>query len=147
MIWIVGHEQNPRKERGVALSPDDPGSAGQRLFEMSGLSAFTYLNAFVRVNVEDRPLIPSGARVIVLGREAWNLLGLILMKVNWFETVDLPVSRMRLTLIPHPSGLCRLYNDPANRERVRKLFEEVLSEGLYGIEAQLRPHVAEAQGE
>jgi hypothetical protein len=110
------HSADPRR----ALMPMPTGSAGWRLWKLSGMPRPEYLRAFQRVNACDRPVIPPGSRVVVLGREAWGALGLP------FATplceVEVPVTRTRFTLVPHPSGRNLWYNDEDNRQRVGDLL-------------------------
>jgi hypothetical protein len=121
---------NPHRV-GDPLSPD--ATAGLRLRELSGLSRVDYVAAFDRMNllearrwsaraaryaaVEVRRRL-AGRRVVVLGREVWDSIGL--PRVDWFVTIGRYGAAW--TLVPHPSGLNRCYNDDANVAAVRRLL-------------------------
>ncbi len=122
MIYVVGLEQNPKRSRGSPLDPLLPG-AGQNLFKMSGLSIEEYQAKVVRINIEDDPYIPEGSWTFLLGREVGEKFTI---KGDWFTTVHLLSPRLKVTLLPHPSGKCLLYNDQQNRDKVRQLFKEAL---------------------
>jgi hypothetical protein len=92
------------------------GSAGRRLWRLSGMSRQQYLATFDRANVADCPSL-ADRRVAVLGREAWRLLGL--PRADFFET------RGRFTLLPHTSGRNRLFNDPRTRARARRILRRM----------------------
>jgi hypothetical protein len=121
-VYLVGHCQNERKPRGEPLDPSDPGSAGQRLFLLSGLTMDDYLRAFVRVNAQDEPVIPPGSRVILLGREAQRMVLPVMGHWQWWETKEFAPSRIEATLIPHPSGKSLVYNDQESRIKVSLLL-------------------------
>jgi hypothetical protein len=125
---IVGL-RNPYRDVD-ALSPDR--GAGRALWRMSGMSREEYLTTYDRVNVYRRARharllshelvalrgLLANRRVVVLGREAWRAL-LLPADVGWFGEVIEHTTGSRFTLLPHPSGRCREYNDPANKERAR----------------------------
>lgn len=115
---------------GEALDPrSPPGHAGRRLFELSGIELDEYLEAFERRNVCDvdrvYPYYGSAAfgdrTVVALGNAAW--MKIHLPAAGFFSSFELGNSRF--IKIPHPSGRCRFYNDPANRARVRRLLRRV----------------------
>jgi hypothetical protein len=101
---------------GLALEPAS--GSGLRLLKLSGMPLEEYQRRFDRANASDLPDL-TGRRVVVLGRGAWQRLGL--PAVGWFCTRHAACGAT-LTLVPHPSGRCRLYNDPLVRERVRALL-------------------------
>ena len=115
---------NPHRA-GDPLSPD--WTAGKKLFQLSGMTREEYEATFERMNlIESRTWSgiqakTAGTRlksrlrnrsVIVLGKMAWYALGL--EPTEWFG------SKGRFTLLPHPSGRCRLYNDESNRRKARE---------------------------
>lgn len=118
--YIVGSDNPHSSDPERALEPDRPGCAGWRLWKLSGLPKREYLAAFTRVNAVDRPVIPPGARAIILGREAWSSLGLPFAAP--LQELDMPVSRIRFVYVPHPSGRNLWYNDENNRQRVGELL-------------------------
>jgi hypothetical protein len=102
------------------------GSAGRRLWQLSGMSREEYLAAFDRANVASTNLYgENGAscpnlddrKVAVLGREAWRLLGL--PRTDFFDTEG------RFVLLPHPSGRNRLYNSARVRAQARKMLRQM----------------------
>jgi len=101
-----------------------------------------YLESFLRCNVVQRKLAPgerwpaaearSGADaivrtvdgrwpIVVLGRRAATALGIPrdreFLSVSWIGT-------RCLVLLPHPSGRCRLWNDPGFRTQVQDFFSD-----------------------
>lgn len=112
---------------GSVLSPDDPGSAGERLYKLSGMSRENYEYRFVRMNLvtgktydakkaerRARKLYESETRhVVVLGSAARSAV----------EKAG-PI-RDNFHFVPHPSGRCHCYNDPKNRRRVRALLRRL----------------------
>lgn len=130
------------------LSPHVPGSAGARLFQIAGVELEAYERTFKRDNlflyaahpnnfaqrVRDavrtvRRNIDSEAdhvRVIALGREVGDALGL--STTPWFRWIPLtfesilasnPNQVISGAVMPHPSGLNRLYNDNLMVEQAR----------------------------
>ena len=121
-----------------ALHPTKyPNSAGSRLFEMAreaeeGLTEAEYLAAFDRRNVlhDSRwdmamakltaPQVMAslvGRRVVMLGKFVPAALGLSVR--GWFgehELEDEGYGGVTYFVIPHPSGLNRLYNDRDRRQ-------------------------------
>lgn len=101
----------------------------------------TYINGFDRHNVLGQQdwdkaaaraagaqLLPTlaGRCAVVLGRDTCTALGLD-RKAPWLERRELvlqPTTGAKLVwwLVPHPSGMCREYNDPTMRQRVGDLM-------------------------
>ena len=46
---------------------------------------------------------------------------------------EIPGSKQRAVLVPHPSGLNRFYNDPDNRRRAAELLRRVIKEGAEDV--------------
>jgi hypothetical protein len=112
----------------------------------------TYLNAFDRRNVLSLPkwtaaearrqgaaLVRAlpGRRVVVLGRQTAKAMGLPI--TDWFEprtevVVDGDVhTKLTFWLLPHPSGMNQMYNDPAVRARAGDLLLTLHQQtGLFG---------------
>ena len=59
--------------------------------------------------------LPEGTRVVLLGARARSAFG---MAREWFRVEDFQHG-VRCVAIPHPSGRCREYNDPATRDKAR----------------------------
>lgn len=121
----------------VLLPTDEPGSAGNRLWSMSGRTEAEYLLAFERRNLLsilswDRAsatvaasnflsTIQDGQVVIGLGKEVWQALiraGLLQKKMRRERGI-------RFYFIAHPSGKNLHYNDPKNRAEVRSLLRRL----------------------
>lgn len=115
------HSDNPR----AALLPRPAGSAGHRLFLMSGLSWREYRRSFERANACDiKSLrILEDRYVVVLGRDAWRVI--IAGAGVFFEERLFPELRSVIILVPHPSGRNRFYNEPANQDRLTALLGKV----------------------
>jgi hypothetical protein len=112
------HSSDPR----AALLPRPKGSTGHRLFVLSGLPWSVYREAFERRNVRDGTTAAflSNRTVIVLGREAWRILGL--SRVDFFKSHWSSEINATFVLVPHPSGLNRFYNRADNRRRIEALL-------------------------
>lgn len=119
---LLGKDNPHSDDPGHALMPHPPGCAGHRLWKLTGLSRPDYLRAFERRNFCDDPYIFE-RRVFVLGKAVWRAVPLPM--VEWLETVR--AYRSIWTLVPHPSGRCHLYNDPAMRKRVQELLLGAIS--------------------
>jgi hypothetical protein len=133
-LLIVG--EAPSSSRGEALS----GRSGQRLAELMGLTLPEYLAAFERVNLLDDcqerfgkgmafPLLPAMGRAFELQAGPWThylLCGKRVGAAFGFDPVRVRYLRWylhagrRYGIIPHPSGIVRWYNDPANLARARR---------------------------
>jgi hypothetical protein len=83
-----------------------------------------YRTKFERANV--RTLLPGqleGRTVLVLGKQAWRLLGL--PPVQFFDRMMMTTGGGTLILIPHPSGRNLFYNVSKNRYRVTRLLRRL----------------------
>lgn len=125
---------NPNGPRGTeALSPSVPGSAGYRLWKLSGLPLEVYLETFERRNLLPGPVwspraaagaarrflrtLPRGRPVIVLGelpRAALEKVGKLGKNFHF---------------IPHPSGRCFLYNQREERAAAGRVMRSVAGLG------------------
>lgn len=136
---LVGEQPGPRSNHRLPLWPYPARSAGGRLHAMSGVPMVEYLARLARVNLAAQPRkgwdhrrarfdlhamlndLPPDARVVLCGQRAMDAYEegypgarrqfLVLGGSVWIQGV------------PHPSGRCREYNDPATvaatREAVR----------------------------
>lgn len=137
LLILIGEAPGP-KNHG-ALQPLFPrqGTAGGRLHAMSGLSVGDYVHGTARMNLVQRcpekgypseeakqradiikSLLDPDDVVICCGMRVAKMMGL---EKKFFEQQELAVTPAYV--IPHPSGLNRVYNDVANVERVRKIFD------------------------
>lgn len=144
---IVGinnpHSDDPEKALGV----EPVGSAGNRLWLMVKDAAnrqgkdfreIDYLDGFDRVNLMEKPdytpeqmrlrqysLMASftGRRVVMCGTKVPMTMGL---RHSGFHLGVQQGPNFVYYVIPHPSGLCREYNDQSMRHRVGDLLFSLL---------------------
>lgn len=133
------HSRDPAK----ALATDPIGASGYRLWLMlkeaanrqgRDLSERDYMEGFDRRNLIDQKnytndqvrlrssqILASlaGHRVVMCGTKVPYMLGL---RYGGFDLVPRHAMAFVYWVIPHPSGLCRTYNDPAVREKVGNLL-------------------------
>jgi len=139
---IVGMNNPLSEDPRAALMPYPRGSAGWRLWRMvsdvCGIGRAEWMRRTERVNLCDTkiwdPRLASakaerlwptlrGRRVVLCGRLTQQILRLSdSHRLEWRES-----DGVTWCWIPHPSGLCREYNDPLMREVVGLRFEELLS--------------------
>lgn len=136
---------NPLSERPEhALFPYPQGSTGWRIWQMlksrlPDVSRVDYLRGFDRVNLinsrewdaaeawaaaEHLPSLYRGRTIVVFGEAVRKALELPKELVH-------PVQRRGCTwrMLPHPSGRCRWYNDPAQTALAAALLEELYLRG------------------
>lgn len=114
-----------------ALAPLPPGAAGGRLCKVLGMSPKEYLKAFDRANLcvgdwdDDRArdrarslLRSPRAGFVLLGAKVCRAFGVAFDPFTVSGDVG---DRGIFVVLPHPSGRCRLWNDPASAERAREL--------------------------
>lgn len=137
--WLIGMNNPYGPEERYALYPEPKNSAGDRLCRVIlGLHKSVYLSHFHRRNTMvgrkwDRKLakagalglfseIPMGHTVVLLGKEVWVAWsGLVFPGTSWepFLVLDGPLDR-KFVLFPHPSGLCRYWNEPGAYSQARQ---------------------------
>ena len=144
---LVG-EANPRgADPRMALYPLPPQCAGGRLCKLLGMSVSVYLATFDRVNLMPTPprkwSAPEARRAaehmlvdhprafpyVLLGRKVATAFGL--KDTPFFQKIDAvgPHGAYRTFLvIPHPSGLCQVWNDPATVQVLRRLLNPFIKE-------------------
>lgn len=142
-VVILGMN-NPHSARPEsALLPHPRGTAGHRLWSMvhdvCGVSRAEYCRLTERMNLvdaqtwchraaaerlQDVETMLQGRRVVVLGRTLARLMWLpATTPATWVANERLGCE---VTYLPHPSGLCRDYNDPTMRIAAGLLLEEEL---------------------
>lgn len=134
---IVG-EYNPHGHDGqLALHPFLTGATGARLCWILGMDAHEYLKTFARVNLL---MTPAWSRR--LAREEANqlthrrriLLGARVAEAHGLRFKPFTVWHSRreghrafdALILPHPSGRCRIWNDPVAAVRARIAVEQFL---------------------
>lgn len=134
------YQSDPRLAQRFALYPDPPRCAGWNLcHRVMGLTEREYLTRFDRVNLcagkwSMREAREHAARLAFLrppstpvagevhGRK-FLLLGAKVCKA--FEVSFTPfITLGRFTILPHPSGLSRAWNEPGAYERARSVLRE-----------------------
>lgn len=143
MIVLIGEAPGKLGVPGRPLPATRVGSAGHRLREMASLTqevwdvtprlnivpfypGSKYPSRLARANAEC--LSHSVLRysvLVLLGRKTASAFGLRPTDYAWCERVKSPFGPT-CYVIPHPSGLCREYNDPKMRKRVGKLVARLL---------------------
>jgi hypothetical protein len=115
------HSRDPR----WALMPWPRGSAGHRLFCLSGMRWSEYRASFDRANACDvqSPETFSGRTTLVLGKGAWRRIGH--PDVEFFSRIFGPEPGTVYVLVPHPSGRNHFYNSSKNRLRVSRLMRRL----------------------
>lgn len=113
-----------------ALSVDPPRGTGARLWRMSGLTLDEYTYGFAKVNVDDRitfsaflESVTGGTTAAVFGREAARALRLPTNVPFFAKSVRTGGSTWYL--LPHPGGLCRVYNDADARAKLRVIMNRL----------------------
>lgn len=135
-ILLVG-EQNPHNgDARYALYPLPAHASGGRLARVLGLTAREYLQLTDRVNLcaeawdeaearlkalEILTTWPRNSGVVLLGRRAERVFGWVYPRYE----VRRVEPGLFLLALPHPSGLCREWNDPANVDRARSAYREL----------------------
>ena len=141
---VVGIDSPYSDKRSEALSPLVPRSAGEKFWQMTGLTKEQYAQAFDRDNlffwldkrrsIERRrdaaravicrvdETIPD-VRIIALGKVVAEAFGMVNTQVPL-------VWRGHTVLVPHPSGLNRWYNDKSNARRARVFVERVAKDAM-----------------
>lgn len=135
------YDSNPR----YALYPDPVNSAGGRLCRLVlGLSVHEYLRRFERRNLcagkWSAPKARKAADDIAREAEGRAIVLLGAKVCAAFETDFAPFTLLnggalsRQVILPHPSGLCRIWGQPGAYDRARALLREagVLGEAASG---------------
>lgn len=136
-VALIGMNNPLASKPEFALWPDPVGCTGWRLWQMlharTGATKTDYLRAFHRYNLTtDRRWDIQEARlnwdemvddlqenfdtVVLLGASVRQATGAVLPSVLITRAV---------VAIPHPSGLCRWYNEDRNRQLVEVILEEL----------------------
>lgn len=126
---LVGEDNPYSKNPMMALWPEPPNAAGGRLLRILGISRYEYLHAFERTNLE---LVSDRVGFIKLERRAIFLLG---AKVS--RAFQVPYGAWssvgNLHVLPHPSGLCRTWNEPAAVPMTREFVADALRRAGYAL--------------
>lgn len=140
-VLIVGHSPNAANDK--PLDPTVKGSAGQRLFAMTGWSLADYDRFCDRINTlpegfEDMVRMQQRLRastlsmspdfqkriVIFVGKGTAELYPWT--PPRWGEVRDHKIGDSIWLWIPHTSGRCHHWNSSSERLRLRELFRDLL---------------------
>lgn len=133
---------------GTEVLPALEGLVGRRLAKMMGVSDEVYFANTIRKNIFETPdegkpwehheayvralrmmgAMPVNARIVLLGKKVATAFKVVnLPEYEWHSAVRIwSGDTLWLAHIPHPSGLNRKYNDPADRERASAFLREAI---------------------
>lgn len=138
---IVGEAPNKKGRPG---DTSIAGRCGKKLAELCGCTLDEYLDVFERRNVLStypgasgkgsafsspaikrratilRRAFRPGRTVILLGYRSARAFG---VKAKYFEPVK--VGSAAAIVVPHPSGINRWYNDPANVRKMKRFMQGI----------------------
>lgn len=128
---IVGEAPGPNTSPKLPLFPVPTTSAGGRLLQYSRLSPAQYLGRFVRFNVFSRlqpwsvPAARERAAEIIDRIHASRIRKVVLLGGKVAAAFGVPTDAYAVTftvgaaliVVPHPSGLNRMYNDDRYQRR------------------------------
>ena len=143
-VILVGESNPYGADPYYALYPCPDGCAGHRLCRLVlNMTRCTYLAAFERVNLcagkwsikEARARAEEigylNDRVVLLGSKVSAAFGVAFEPFTIKRQSD---TGQALAILPHPSGLCRLWNEPQAFERARLTVYQLAPE-LEGVSA------------
>lgn len=124
-LWLIGENNPYGGDPYFALYPEPSNSAGGRLCRVIlGMYPAAYLRTFKRMNLLQRPKWSAPAardaaakfiaetaaedRFILFGRKVFEGFRDQITVSEWAPFK----SRGRFLLLPHPSGLCRMWGEP-----------------------------------
>ncbi len=138
MIYILGERPGPNTDPSVALYPHTNTGAAARLMRLLELSQEEYLASTSRLNaVDDKSSTAStearlrveeflqragSEPLIVLGKSALRAMPAKYRKMQFGEIVD------NVLLLPHTSGVNRVWNDPAFSAKMQQVAREFINE-------------------
>jgi hypothetical protein len=145
--WLIG-EMNPHQKPGedpshkFDLYPLPRGASGHRLCKLVlGMEMTTYLRSFIRRDllIAKKWSVPQarkaasavwaeskGAPLILLGAKVSAAFGFAYEPFTFVKR-DAVVGDRRILIIPHPSGLCRAWDEPLAFRRARELVLPLLA--------------------
>jgi hypothetical protein len=140
-VWLIGENNPYSRDPRFDLYCKPPESAGGRLCRVIlGMTKRDYLRAFRRLNLLRQlkwsaPAAREAADGILCERGDADQLVLLGSKVfgafahalpqGWRWQPFTTAGGGRLLLLPHPSGRCRLWNEPGAVERARRAIGEL----------------------
>lgn len=138
MIFILGERPGPNTDPSVALYPHTSTGAAARLARLLKLNTAEYLVNTSRLNaVDDKSSTASAeARLrveeflqragsepfLVLGKSAIKAMPVRYRKMAFGDIID------NVLLLPHTSGVNRVWNDPAFTAEMQRIAREFVHE-------------------
>jgi uracil-DNA glycosylase len=147
-LALLGEAPGPNTRADLPFYPYPERSAAGRLLSILGWTRSEYLRTFARANVLDaypgptfpvvqgriaahakaRELAPRPILLMGKGVSASFMLPADTPILTWVEkrlilTAPTPID-VRVAIVPHTSGRNLFYNDPANRDAVKRFIEE-----------------------
>lgn len=138
-IIFVGQQPSSHQDEGLVL-PVRPGSSGDRIIRMMGVTEQAFRENFDMFNVSweydpdgfspkyhtkailNLKSLFRGRKVVLLGPAVAEAFEIDRTQYEWCQWFDHPTWEDHhglFCVIPHPSGANRLYNDPQMYEMVR----------------------------
>jgi len=137
---LVGEDNPYGKDPRYALFPYPNNSAGARLARLvlAMPSRGEYLKRFDRVNLcaskwsvpiarekaREIGLEPGRTHVVLLGSKVATAFGFAFEPFKVAQSGPRHMAMKTYVILPHPSGLCRLWNEPQAFERARAALTE-----------------------
>lgn len=140
-VTFVGEVNPYHQDPRWALHPEPPYASGGQLCRILGIDPNTYLTLYSRLNLcrgewsasaasdaaaeilNERPLA-----LVLLGRKVERAFFGRRGGPGYFAAADVPESLTRALVLPHPSGLNRMWNEPGTVTRARRAFRRLLRE-------------------
>jgi hypothetical protein len=131
---LVGESNPYGPDPRYALYPDPPGCSGYRLcYNILAMSSYDYLRVFDRVDLVLGKWKPKEARAAAdkmieaadFGTDYRAvLLGAKVCSAFGFPFKPFEVVNEFLLVLPHPSGLCRIWHEPGAMEKARTAVKQ-----------------------
>ena len=139
MIYILGERPGKNTDPSRPLYPHSSTGAAARLYRLLSLTQEEYLAGTIRLNAADDFVVSTssaGARsrvesflhdsaaepFIVLGKSALKAMPTKYRKMDFGEIID------NVLLLPHTSGVNRVWNDPVFSARMQQIAREFINE-------------------
>lgn len=138
-IVFVGQQPATVEDEGKPLIVK-PNSTGHKIVQWMGVTEQQFNDNFARVNLnpwhDPEEFSPGycraaaqnlygllyGRRVVLLGPAVAEAFGIMRHSYKYFHFQDHPDQHFLYAVMPHPSGLNRLYNDPAMVAQARQFL-------------------------
>jgi len=141
-IVFIGQQPATPDDEGQPLIIK-PNSSGERLQKWMGVTPVQFEEHFMRVNLnpwaDTDEFTPGhhvaaarnlyellyGRRVVLLGPSVAEAFGIRRKSFTYFHFYDHPEAHFLFSVMPHPSGLNRLYNNPATVGQAKKFLRKL----------------------